>query len=313
MQILTRQQIDLVLAQSNLLPAIEDAFVAYSNNLGCVPPVGELLLEKGEVHIKYGYIKGGEHYVIKIASGFYQNPQLGLPSSNGLMLLFSQQTGELVCTLHDEGCLTDHRTALAGAICAKYLSPKNTSAIGIIGTGIQAQLQAIKVSQTIGCRSINIWGRCPENSARVAKTLTNAGLMATAHDNIGSVTSKSEIVITTTPAKHPLLFQQQIPPGTLVIAVGSDTPYKQELDIELLEKAHRLIVDSRTQSQSRGEVSQLLRSNKLDKSKLYELGEVIAEGPLPAKNDEIVIADLTGIALQDLKIAEAVYHQLQSN
>ena len=76
---------------------------AYSAGEAVVPPVGELILDKGEVHIKYGYLKQAEYYVIKIASGFYDNPDLGLPSGNGLMLLFGQQTGELVSILLDEG------------------------------------------------------------------------------------------------------------------------------------------------------------------------------------------------------------------
>ncbi|MCZ6704408.1 MAG: hypothetical protein O6942_00775 [Bacteroidetes bacterium] len=106
------------------MPVIEQGFVAYYSERAVVPPVGELLLEKGEVHIKYGYIKSDEYDVIKIASGFYGNASLGLPSGNGLMLLFGQQTGEMVSVLLDEAFLTDTRPAIAGAIAAKYLAPK---------------------------------------------------------------------------------------------------------------------------------------------------------------------------------------------
>ena len=73
--------------------AMEEAFLQYSNGNSVVPPVGELLFEKpkGDCHIKYGYIKGDDFYCIKIASGFYENPKLGISSSQGLMLLFSQK------------------------------------------------------------------------------------------------------------------------------------------------------------------------------------------------------------------------------
>ncbi len=80
---ITLDQIKEVLPTLNLMPAIEDGFVAYSKGRTEVPPVGELVLEKGEVHIKYGYIKGEEYYVIKIASGFYDNAALGVPSQAG--------------------------------------------------------------------------------------------------------------------------------------------------------------------------------------------------------------------------------------
>ena len=94
MKTITREQIASVLPGIDLLPAIENGFAAYSEGRAVVPPVGELILDKGEVHIKYGYIKGEDYYVIKIASGFYGNAALGLPSGNGAMLLYSQETGE---------------------------------------------------------------------------------------------------------------------------------------------------------------------------------------------------------------------------
>ena len=78
---------------------------------------------------------------MKIASGFYKNPALGISSSNGLNLVFNQKTGVLETILLDEGYLTDVRTAIAGAVVAKYLAPDTVKSIGIIGCGIQARLQ----------------------------------------------------------------------------------------------------------------------------------------------------------------------------
>ena len=80
MKIITLNQIKEVLPGLDLLPAIESGFVDYSHGKAVVPPVGELIMDKGDVHIKYGYIKDDPYYVIKIASGFYGNPALGLPS-----------------------------------------------------------------------------------------------------------------------------------------------------------------------------------------------------------------------------------------
>lgn len=103
MKIITLEQIKEILPSLDLLPAIEEGFAAYSAGKVVVPPVGELLLDKGDVHIKYGYLKEDEYYVIKIASGFYENPTLGLSSTNGMMLLFKQETGEPIGILLDEG------------------------------------------------------------------------------------------------------------------------------------------------------------------------------------------------------------------
>lgn len=125
--------------------AMEEGFIQYSNGNTVVPPVGELIFDKppGDVHIKYGYIKKDDYYVIKIASGFYENPGLGIASCQGLMLLFNQKTGELVSVLLDEGYLTDIRTAAAGALVAKYFAPQEIKSVGIIGTGMQARLQLL--------------------------------------------------------------------------------------------------------------------------------------------------------------------------
>lgn len=98
-------------------------------------------MEKGEVHIKYGLLKGAPYYVVKIAAGFYGNSALGLPSSSGLMLVCSQETGVLVGVLLDQGHLTDLRTAAAGAVVARHLAPKKLERIGMLGTGTQARLQ----------------------------------------------------------------------------------------------------------------------------------------------------------------------------
>ena len=123
MHFITLEQIKEVLPQLDLLTGMEEGFRRYSEGKVVVPPVGEMILDKGEVHIKYGYVVDDDYYVIKVASGFYENPGLGLPSSNGLMLLFSQHTGKLLCILLDEGYLTDVRTALAGAVVARHLAP----------------------------------------------------------------------------------------------------------------------------------------------------------------------------------------------
>ena len=95
MKIINLNQIKEIIKSIDFIPEIEKGFVAYSQGNAVVPPVGELIFKKppGDVHIKYGYIVNDDYYVIKIASGFYENPKLQLPSSNGLMLLFSQKLG----------------------------------------------------------------------------------------------------------------------------------------------------------------------------------------------------------------------------
>src|SRR5690349_13525145 len=104
MKIIHLDQIKKILEKIDIIPVIEKGFIAYSNGETIIPPVGELLFKNppGDVHIKYGYILGDDYYVIKVASGFYENPKVNLPSSNGLMLIFNQKTGILCGILLDE-------------------------------------------------------------------------------------------------------------------------------------------------------------------------------------------------------------------
>ena len=154
MKLFTLDQIKSALSGIDVVEAMENAFVAYSDGRAEVPPVGELILEKGEVHIKYGYIRNEEFYVIKIASGFYQNDKYGIPTGNGLMLLFRQETGQLAAILLDEGHLTNIRTAAAGAVAAKHLAPARIEKIGIVGTGVQARLQLKYLKDVTDCRDV---------------------------------------------------------------------------------------------------------------------------------------------------------------
>ena len=101
----TRPQIEQVIQPRQVIAAMERAFVAYSNGEAVIPPVGQLDFEDppGDCHIKYGYLKHGPTFTIKIATGFWKNPERGLASSNGVVLVFSSQTGELLTIFQDEG------------------------------------------------------------------------------------------------------------------------------------------------------------------------------------------------------------------
>ena len=203
MKILTREQIESVLPSLDLLPAIEAGFVAYSAGRATVPPVGELLLDKGEVHIKSGYEEGGEHYVVKIASGFYGNAELGLPSGNGLMLLFRQETGEPVAALLDEGRLTDVRTAVAGAVAARHLAPRRCERIGIVGTGVQAHLQLEHLRPVVDCRDALVWGRGEEQLERYRRNVALLGFSIETTLEATEILRTCDLVVTTTPAAEP--------------------------------------------------------------------------------------------------------------
>ena len=296
----------------DLVPNIEQGFVDYSNGLVEVPPVGEMIMEKGEVHIKYGFIREGDHYVIKVASGFYKNHLLGLPSGNGLMLVFDQKNGKLLCTLLDEGHLTDIRTAIAGAIAAKYLAPKNVRKIGIVGAGVQGRLQLQYLKYVTSCRKALIWGINREELDRYKKDMIRSGFTIETTEDTDHIERQCDLIVTVTPSKTPLLKGDHLKPGTHITAVGSDTPEKKELHSSILGKADVVVADSIPQCMLRGEIFQSLKEGAISKEKIVELGNVIA-GSVDGRTSEnqITVADLTGVAVQDIKIASAVFKALK--
>ena len=307
MKIISRAEIDQILPNLDPIPAIEQGFAEYSAGKCNIPPIGELIMDKGEVHIKYGCINGEEYYVVKLASGFYDNPKIGLAPSNGMMILFSQSTGEVVAVLHDECVLTDVRTAIAGAIAAKYLAPKNVTAIGIVGTGVQARMQAEYLKSVTDCRDIIVWGRSTEKLLEYKNVMREAGFSVAATKDMAELCANANLIITTTPAHEPLIKAEYIKPGTHITAMGSDTVEKQELDSEILAMADLVVSDSIDQSQTRGEIHKAREAGKITDANLLELGNVISNGTGRTSDDQITIADLTGVAVQDIKIAEAVY------
>jgi len=310
MKIVTLNQILNALPAIDLIDVIEQGFIAYSKGEVVVPPVGEMIFEEppGDVHIKYGYIRSDDHFVIKIASRFYNNPGLGLPSSGGMMLLFSQKTGQPLAALLDEGKLTDLRTAAAGAIAAKHLAPTHVRRIGIVGTGIQARLQLRQLKSVTTCRAATVWGRSQEKLAEYREEMEKDGFEITTTQNSDQVAAECNLIVTATPSTEPLLRAEHIRPGTHITAVGADGPHKQELDSAILKMADVLVADSIAQCLERGEIFRALQNRQIAKEDLLELGNVISGASEGRTSDEqITIADLTGVAVQDIQIAKAVY------
>ncbi len=308
-------QIKKVLGSIDSTKAIEEGFVAYSEGKVVVPPVGEMLFENppGEVHIKYGYIKNDDYYVIKIASGFYENYKINLPTNSGLMLLFSQKSGQPLCILFDEGFLTAVRTAAAGAVVAKYLAPKNVHCIGVFGAGEQARMQVEYLKPILDCKDVVVWGVNQEEVDAYKRYMEPRGYNVQTTLEPNNIASSCNLIITATPSKTPLLQSNQIKKGTHITAMGSDTSEKQELDSKILQIADIVVADSISQCQSRGEIYQARKAGILEEDKPVELGNVIVRKELQrTSDDQITVADLTGVAVQDLQISKAIYEALIS-
>lgn len=256
-----------------------------------------------EMDMKTAYITGYAGFALKVASSFGNNAALGLPSLSGLMMLFSAETGLLQAMLLDNGYLTAVRTAAAGAVAAKYLAPEGVETVGVLGTGEQARLQVEAALLVRSFQRVRVWGRDPEKAEECATQLRALGLDARAENEAETVVRESQLVITATAAREPILKRDWLHPGLHVTAMGSDFSGKQELEPAALAAADLYVADRLTQCATLGELRGA-REVGLMAEDPPELGAVVSERhPRRRSPADITIADLTGTGAQDTTVA----------
>lgn len=317
MKLITRETIESLQLLSQSVDALRDAYISAVDGRAQLPPVGYLGFpdRNADCHIKFGHIAGDSIFVVKMSSGFYENPARGLPSNNGIVIAASAVTGEIVAVLDDRGLLTEIRTAVGGAIATLELARKNATVIGIVGTGTQAR-QHIRALAAISDRPLGflVWGRKSDRARELSHELLREGIEVQIEDNIRHLCDRSDAIVTTTPSAVPLLKADWIRPGTHITAMGADAPGKQELEIALVAKADCLVMDLREQCLDHGEFSHAGRQGLIEQARATELGAVLA-GQHPGRRSmgDVTIADLTGLAVQDIAITRIVLEQLNSN
>lgn len=308
---LARQQIEALMDYDQAADLIEDAYRATSLGKVKLPPVGHIVFPEhdGDCHIKYGHVEGDPVFVIKVATGFYDNAAHGLPSGNGISLVLCAQTGAVKAVLHDEMCMTDFRTAIGGAIATRLLSRPDAGRVTVVGTGVQARCQVEAHVRLMTDRQLEfqVWGRSAERAAHVVDELSGLGFSVDAAEDLEEACRSADAIVTTTASTTPIIQHGWIQPGTHITAVGADAPGKQELDTQLVADADRLFVDLSSQCLDHGEIATAVRAGLVEPDQLVELGEVLDQRkPGRTADDQITIADLTGIAAQDIAMAKMV-------
>ncbi len=292
------------------LACIEQAFSALAAGRVIMPaPLGLYLEEgQGEVHVKTAYIRGSKGFAVKVATGFYRNAALGLPNSSGVVLYLDSQTGQSRALFVDNGYLTDLRTALAGAVAAKQLAPAGDANVGIIGTGIQARWQLRAIAAVRKVEQVFVFGRSVAATQAYINEMQSA-ISGSFHraDTVEDLVRDSNLVVTTTPSREPLIKVEHLHAGLHITAMGSDGPGKQELHPGVVEQADMVVCDSYEQCKRVGE----LQWADVPRESVIELGE-LTSGTKKARinNSQISICDLTGTGAQDSAIAEYVFSAL---
>ncbi|EXL06259.1 ectoine utilization protein EutC [Brucella anthropi] len=309
MRILTEADLRQIIAlELESVACVEDAFRALASGGVSMPPILRLDIpaERGEVDVKTAYIPGIDSFAIKVSPGFFNNPSIGLPSTNGLMIQFSAKTGLIEALLLDNGYLTDVRTAAAGAVAAKYLARENARVATIIGAGMQAGMQLEALTLVRPITEARIWARNFDSAKKAAQNFTQKlGIPVTAIADAKEACDGTDIFVTTTPSETPLIKAEWLAPGQHVTAMGSDAEHKNEIDPTLFQRSIIYVADSLSQTRRLGELHHAISAGIVAADTVFpELGQIVLNAPtFQRKAEDITFCDLTGTGVQDTAIA----------
>jgi ornithine cyclodeaminase len=309
MTILTEADLrSVVKLDLDAVACVENAFKALATLPVAMPPILRLDIPEhhGEVDVKTAYVPGIDGFAIKISPGFFDNPKIGLPSTSGMMVLFSSRTGQVEALLLDNGYLTDVRTAAAGAVAARHLSREDSSIAAIFGAGVQARLQLEALMLVRPIKEARIWARDAEKAKAAAADLRERlGILVRYEPDPDHAVAGADIIVTTTPASEPVLKAAWLWPGQHITAMGSDAEHKNEIEPEIVARAGLYVADSLKQTRRLGELHHAIEAGLVQAdAELAELGQIVA-GQRKGRGSpgDLTIADLTGTGVQDTAIA----------
>ena len=317
MLVLKRSEISSLLTCADYITAMEKAFRNRSEGKALPPGLMHTDVENGEFHIKSGGLEYEQTYfALKANGGFFGNSEkFDLPNIIGLILLFDGANGRPLAVM-DSTNITSKRTAATTTLAAKYLARKDSETVLICGSGNQARFQLRALVDSIPTiKKAYVWGIIEAEVKSYAREMSEElGLPVHVAPDLKSAAPLCDIIVTCTPSKAFYLKREHVRPGTFVAAVGADSPDKQELDPQLIAGC-KLVVDVLEQCRSSGELHHALEAGLMKAEDVYcELGDVIA-GKMPARvrDEDIVIFDTTGSAIQDTAAAVAAYEKAVKN
>jgi ornithine cyclodeaminase/alanine dehydrogenase-like protein (mu-crystallin family) len=303
MQIIHERVLREHLSEDEAFSAVRTAFLALGR--GEVTQPSPLHLDfprrEGEVHVKSAYLDGSPIFVVKVASGFYRNSELGLPTGSGVILVFDATTGFPVGLLDDRGYLTDLRTGAAGALAIDQLAPETIERVAMIGTGSQGRFQLRALSRIRNWSEVRAWSPDRDELATYCSEMRHElGRPVLPVDSAEAAVRGADLVRAEWLVDH-----------ATVVAVGSDSPTKQELDVGVLARADKLVADDWSQCMRLGEIHHAIVANIIGLNDIHaELGKIITGERSGREGHELIVCDLTGVGAQDAAIAELAWSKL---
>jgi alanine dehydrogenase len=314
--LLRRGDVEELLSLSDCIDAVDEIFRLQGE--GKVPAAGILgvMVPGGGLHVKAGLLPGNRNYLVaKLNANFPgNNAHFGLPTIQGVIVVFDAKNGVPLAIL-DSIDITLKRTAAASAVAAKYLARKDSSVATICGCGQQARAQLRAALLVLPLTKIYVF----DANERAALDFRNELSPQLKIDiepvhHLASAIQKSDVCITCTTANEFFVRKGDVRPGSFIAAVGADAEHKQEIDPALIASA-KVIADSLDQSCAIGDVHHAIAHGLMVKEDVHaELCQIVAGQRIGrVANDEIIVFDSTGVAIEDAVAAAAVYERALAN
>jgi alanine dehydrogenase len=314
--ILSRCDVAALLSIEECTKAVEHVFRLYGEGKTQRPGVLGVHACDGDFHIKAGVLKlNRPYFAAKINANFPHNPKrLGLPTIQGVVVLSDADNGYPLAVM-DSTEITAQRTAAATAVAAKYLARPESKTLTVCGCGIQGRASLRALVGLFSLEHVFAYDVDATRSEKFAHDLSaELAIAIKAVGQLEYATLQSDICVTCTPSTQCYLRREHIAPGTFVAAVGADNEDKQELDPTLLGRS-KVVVDLVEQCATIGELHHALDQKVMTRDQVHaELGEVVAATkPGRTSNDEIIVFDSTGMALQDVVTSALVYEKAKQH
>jgi ornithine cyclodeaminase/alanine dehydrogenase-like protein (mu-crystallin family) len=310
--LLNRSDVQELLSLTECIDAVEKAF--RSQGQGKISPPGILGIrtQSGGLHVKTACLTGAKSYIAaKLNTNFPQNPaRFGLPTIQGVIVLYDAENGRALAVL-DSIEITIKRTAAATAVAAKYLARTNSSVATICGCGEQGHAQLRALSLTLPLEKVFAFDIDPNASLRLAAQLSREFQIDTERvSNLPGALQNSDVVVTCTLATEFFVQKENIAAGTFIAAIGADDSHKQEIDPALMSLA-KVVADNLEQVCAIGDTHHAIAAGLMRKEDIYaDLSEIVTgRKPGRTSDDEIIIFDSTGVAIEDAAAAMLVYEK----
>ncbi|MBI5416666.1 alanine dehydrogenase [Candidatus Poribacteria bacterium] len=308
--ILDKKDVDQLIDMKKSIQTIEDAFREYGMGRTQMPPKIYLNLTnyEGDFRAMPGYVEKFDKCALKWVNVHPKNSKYNLPSVMAIIILSDPRNGIPLCIM-EGGTATNIRTGAAGGVAAKYLARKDSKIVGMVGCGAQARTQLMALSKIFKLEEIKVWGHECSLVFNFINDFKKSKLRFINTISIEDCVRNSDIIVTTTPSRQPIVKLEWLKEGAHINAIGADAKGKQELDPAILQNA-KIVLDSWEQASHSGEINVPVCNGIIKKENIYaDIGEIVTGNKKGRINEkEFTVFDSTGLAIQDVAIADLIYN-----